>query len=97
MNKVTIRLSNTRSYSKLEQAVNRINETLYSDEMFKDDRIELKPVLGEDKEIIHYEITAEPLNLFQVGLRYGNFEENEYLQPYLMEFYKSIVSSNKSK
>ena len=94
MNKVTIRLSTTRSYSKLEQAVNRINETLFSGEMFKDDKVELKPVFNETgSDIIHYELTADPLTLFQVGLRYGNLEENEYLQPYLMEFYKSIVSS----
>lgn len=73
--KVTILLSHSRSYSSLCRAVKTINENIYGEEEFVNDKIILKDVYAKDGSLDHFEITGTPLDLFQVGLRYGGYEE----------------------
>jgi hypothetical protein len=40
-----------------------------------EERIEFQDVYAKDGTLTHFEITADPLDLFQIGLRYGALEE----------------------
>jgi hypothetical protein len=68
-------LSSVRRLEFLNQAIEQINENLYSNELFKDDRIKLEVELDEDGDVMRYMITGTPLDFFQIGLRYGGLEE----------------------
>jgi hypothetical protein len=68
-------LSSVRRLEFLNQAIEQINENLYSNELFKDDRIKLEVELDEDGDVMKYLITGTPLDFFQIGLRYGALEE----------------------
>lgn len=90
--RTTIRLASSRSYAKLARVIKYMNENLYAEEIFKDDRIDFQDMYDENGNLTHFEITASPLDFFQIGLRYGSLDENEYLQPYLKEAFRDIVS-----
>jgi hypothetical protein len=77
MNKATISLSASRSYAALAQAVHTINNNLYKDELFAEDRIVLKDFYAKDGSLTHFEITASPLDFFMIGTRYGSIEERK--------------------
>ena len=68
-------LSSFRRLEFLNQAIDQINENLYSNELFKDDRIKLEVELDEDGDVMRYLITGTPLDFFQIGLRYGALGE----------------------
>lgn len=74
-NQATISLSASRSYASLARAVHTINDNLYKDELFAEDRIVLKDFYAKDGSLTHFEITGAPLDLFMVGARYGAYEE----------------------
>jgi hypothetical protein len=88
---MTICISNNRSYARLAKAVIDMNANLYKDEIFAEDRIEFKPVYDAEYNLVHFEITGTPLDMFQIGLRYGRMEENEYLKPYVKELFKDTL------
>ena len=73
--KVTILLSSSRSYASLARAIQTINENIYGEDEYANDRIVLKDFYEKDGSLHHFEITGTPLDLFQVGLRYGGYEE----------------------
>ena len=73
--RVTILLSSSRSYSSLARAVQTINENIYGEEAYADERIEFKDLYNADGSLDRFELTGTPLDLFQVGLRYGGYEE----------------------
>jgi len=77
LNKATISLSASRSYAALAQAVHTINNNLYKDELFADDRIVLKDFYTKCGTLTHFEITASPLDFFMIGARYGAIEERK--------------------
>ena len=89
--KVTTIISSTRSFARLSKAIKELNENLYSADLFADDRIEFKPVFDADHNLVHFEVSASPLDMFQIGLRYGRMEENEFLKPYMREAFKDIL------
>lgn len=91
-NRTTILLASSRSYAKLARVIITLNELLYDAEVFAEDRIEIKDIYDSEGELTHFEITGSPLDFFQIGLRYGRLEENESLEPYLMDMYKNAVS-----
>ena len=90
--RTTIRLSSSRSYARLARVIKQMNENLYGEDIFKNDRIDFQDKYDENGNLTHFEVTGSPLDFFQIGLRYGAAEENEYLQPYLMDIYKEAVS-----
>ena len=92
MNRMTIRLTHSRSYARLAKAVKDMNENIYGSDIFAEDRIEFKPVYDSEYNLTHFEITGSPLDMFQIGLRYGHMEEREYLSPYLNQTYKDIFT-----
>jgi hypothetical protein len=73
--KATVHISASRSYASLAKAILTVNENLYGDDLFSEDRIEFKDVYAKDGTLTHFEITASPLDFFQIGLRYGTLEE----------------------
>jgi hypothetical protein len=75
LNHSTISLSASRSYASLARAVHTINDNLYKDELFAEDRIVLKDFYTKCGTLTHFEITGAPLDLFMVGARYGAYEE----------------------
>jgi hypothetical protein len=77
LNHSTISLSASRSYAALAQAVQTINNNLYKDELFADDRIVLKDFYAKDGSLTHFEITGTPLDFFMVGARYGAIEDRK--------------------
>jgi hypothetical protein len=77
LNHSTISLSASRSYASLARAVHTINDNLYKDELFAEDRIVLKDFYAKDGSLTHFEITGAPLDLFMVGARYGSIEERK--------------------
>jgi len=77
LNQATISLSASRSYAALAQAVQTINNNLYKDELFAEDRIVLKDFYAKDGSLTHFEITASPLDFFMIGARYGAIEERK--------------------
>jgi len=92
MNRMTIRIAASRSYARLAKAVKDMNENIYGSDIFAEDRIEFKPVYDSEYNLTHFEITGSPLDMFQIGLRYGHMEEREYLSPYLNQTYKDIFT-----
>ena len=70
-------LSSARRYDLLKKSVDTINKNLYSNELFKDDRIQLEFELDKEGEVMRYLITGTPLDFFQLGLRYGTLEDQE--------------------
>jgi hypothetical protein len=70
-------LSSARKLEFIKKAIDTINENLYSNELFKDDRVQLEYELDEDGDVMRYLITGTPLDFFQIGLRYGNLEEQD--------------------
>lgn len=89
--RTTIILSSFRSYARLAKVIKHLNENLYGDDIFKEDRIELNPIMNSRTgDLEQFEITGTPLDFFQIGLRYGADEEKEYLQPYLQDVYKDM-------
>jgi hypothetical protein len=77
MNKSTISLSASRSYAALAQAIHTINDNLYKDELFAEDRIVLKDFYAKDGSLTHFEVTGTPLDFFMIGARYGSIEERK--------------------
>jgi hypothetical protein len=73
-------LSSVRRLEFLKQSIDQINENLYANELFKDDRIQLEVELDEDGDIMRHIITGTPLDFFQIGLRYGAMEEEAKLK-----------------
>jgi hypothetical protein len=70
-------LSSARKLEFLKKAIDTINENLYKDDLFVNDRVQLEYELDEDGEVMRYLITGTPLDFFQLGLRYGNLEEQD--------------------
>jgi hypothetical protein len=68
-------LSSVRSYEFIKKAIDTINENLYSNDLFKNDRIQLDVELDEDGDMSRFIITGTALDFFQIGLRYGSLEE----------------------
>jgi hypothetical protein len=68
-------LSSVRSYEFIKKAIDTINENLYSNDLFKDDRIQLDVELDEGGDMSRFIITGTALDFFQIGLRYGSLEE----------------------
>lgn len=77
LNQATISLSASRSYAALAQAVQTINNNLYKDELFAEDRIVLKDFYTKCGTLTHFEITGSPLDFFMIGARYGAIEERK--------------------
>jgi hypothetical protein len=92
MNRMTIRLTHSRSYAKLAKAIGDMNKNIYGNEIFADDRIEFNPVYDSEYNLTHFEVTGSPLDMFQIGLRYGHMEERDHLSPYIKETYKDIFT-----
>lgn len=90
--RTTLILSAGRSYARLAQVIKRLNDSLYDSEDSKEDRIEFNPIMSDKGDLLHFEIKGTPLDFFAIGLRYGASEENEYLTPYLRDFYRDLVS-----
>jgi hypothetical protein len=78
--KTTVHISSSRSYASLAKAVHTLNELFYGDDLTNEERIEFKDVYAKDGSLTHFEITAAPLDLFQIGLRYGAFEEAKRIE-----------------
>ena len=74
-NKATVHISASRSYASLAKAVHTLNDLLYGEDLTNEERIEFQDVYAKDGTLTHFEITAAPLDLFQIGLRYGALEE----------------------
>jgi hypothetical protein len=89
--KVTTIISSTRSFARLSKAIKELNDNLYGTELFEDDRIEFKPVFDTEYNLSHFEVTCTPLDMFQIGVRYGRQEENEFLRPYVRESFKDTL------
>jgi hypothetical protein len=68
-------LSSVRNYEFLKTAVDAINENLYSNELFENDRIQMDVQYDEDGIAERYIIHGTALDFFQIGLRYGSLEE----------------------
>ena len=68
-------LSSVRNYEFIKKAIDTINENLYSNDLFKDDRIQLDVELDEGGDMSRFIITGTALDFFQIGLRYGSLEE----------------------
>jgi hypothetical protein len=77
LNQATITLSASRSYASLAKAILTVNENLYGNDLFSEDRIEFKDIYAKDGSLTHFEITGAPLDLFMVGARYGAYEETK--------------------
>jgi len=92
MDRMTIRLTSSRSYARLAKAVIDMNKNIYGNEIFAEDRIEFKDAYDADGNLTHFEITGTALDMFQIGLRYGHMEEREHLSPYLRDIYKDIFT-----
>lgn len=90
MNRITICLTSSRSYAKLVKAVSDMNKNIYGNEIFAEDRIEFKDIYDKNGNLTHFEITGSPLDMFQIGLRYGHLEERDHLSPYIMETFRDI-------
>ena len=89
--RTTLSLASSRSYAKLAKSIKDINENLYGDDIFAEDRIDFNPVMSSEGDLERFEITGTPLDFFQIGLRYGAMQEKEYLQPYLMDIFKDAA------
>jgi hypothetical protein len=89
-NRITICLTASRSYAKLAKAVKDMNENIYGNEIFADDRVEFHDAYDADGNLTHFEITGTALDMFQIGLRYGHMEERDHLSPYVKETYRDI-------
>ena len=76
--KVTILVSSARSFASLARAIHTINESLYGENANNGEKIMLKDVYEKDGSLHHFEITGTPLDLFQVGLRYGGYEAEKH-------------------
>jgi hypothetical protein len=93
MNRITICLATSRSYARLAESIEDMNKNIYGNEIFADDRIELNRVYDANGNLTHFEITGSPLDMFQVGLRYGHMEERARLSPYIKESFRDIFCS----
>jgi hypothetical protein len=92
MNRMTIRLTSSRSYARLAKAVKDMNENIYGSDLFADDRVEFHDAYDADGNLTHFEITGTALDMFQIGLRYGHMEERDHLSPYVKETYRDIFT-----
>ena len=90
--RTTIRLSSSRSYARLAYVIKQMNENLYSAGIFESDRIDFQDRFDQNGELTHFEITASPLDFFQIGLRYGSLEENDKLKGYLKDSVREIFT-----
>jgi hypothetical protein len=68
-------LSSVRNYEFIKNAVDQINQNLYSNELFENDRIQMEVQYGEDGTMDRFIVTGTALDFFQIGLRYGALEE----------------------
>jgi hypothetical protein len=75
--RTTLTVSGTRSYASLAKAVQIVNENLYADDIFAEDRIEFRDVYAQDGSLVRFEIDGTPLDFFQIGIRYGTIEEKK--------------------
>jgi hypothetical protein len=90
--RTTIRLSSSRSYARLAYVIKSMNENMYAEEIFKEDRIDFQDRYDQNGELTHFEITGSPLDFFQIGLRYGSLEENDKLKGYLKDSVRDIFT-----
>ena len=68
-------LSSVRNYEFIKNAVDQINQNLYSSDLFENDRIQMDVEQDEDGNMSRFIITGTALDFFQIGLRYGSLEE----------------------
>ncbi len=68
-------LSSVRNYEFLKKSVDAINENLYKDDLWVNDRIQMDVKQDEDGNMNRFIITGTALDFFQIGLRYGGLEE----------------------
>jgi hypothetical protein len=68
-------LSSVRNYEFLKKAIDAINENLYKDDLWVNDRIQMDVEQDEDGNMNRFIITGTALDFFQIGLRYGGLEE----------------------
>ena len=68
-------LSSVRNYEFIKTAVDQINQNLYSNELFENDRIQMEVQYSEDGTMDRFIVTGTALDFFQIGLRYGGLEE----------------------
>lgn len=68
-------LSSVRNYEFIKNAVDQINQNLYSSDLFKNDRIQMDVEYSEDGTMDRFIVTGTALDFFQIGLRYGGLEE----------------------
>jgi hypothetical protein len=68
-------LSSVRNYEFIKNAVDQINQNLYSNELFENDRIQMEVQYSEDGTMDRFIVTGTALDFFQIGLRYGALEE----------------------
>lgn len=94
MDRMTIRLAASRSHAKIAKAVKDMNENIYGNEIFAEDRVEFKDTYDADGNLTHFEITGSPLDFFQIGLRYGHMEEREHMTPFVSDLYKNIFDKS---
>jgi hypothetical protein len=79
--RTTICLSSSRSWAKLAQAIQFVNKCSDREEEFAgEDRIDFNPIMSKTGDLERFEITASSFDLFQIGLRYGQLDENEKIQ-----------------
>jgi membrane protein involved in colicin uptake len=68
-------LSSVRNYEFIKNAVDQINQNLYSSDLFENDRIQMEVQYSEDGTMDRFIVTGTALDFFQIGLRYGALEE----------------------
>lgn len=84
--RTSILVANTRSLINLTRAVDKIND------LTLENPVELNLVHNpETGALEHYELTGSALDLFQVGLRYGAFEERNHLLQFVSDRYRDLL------
>jgi hypothetical protein len=73
-------LANSRDENRLMRAVMTVNDNLYENYIWADERIIMTTVRNAYDEIVRYEIEGTALDFFQIGLRYGRAEEMDYVK-----------------
>jgi hypothetical protein len=71
-------LSSVRNYEFIKKAIDTINENLYSNDLFVNDRIQMDVQYCEDGSMDRFIVTGTALDFFQIGLRYGSLEEKRH-------------------
>jgi hypothetical protein len=79
-NKTELKLASSRNYLTLKEAVQQLNENLYKDDIFEEDRVSLEPNYDSMGHFSHYALIGSNLDFFQIGLRYGAIEERKMIK-----------------